>query len=153
METSSYLHKTGSVRDALLGTLEYFGTTGAIAEAFGVQASTVDRWFRAGRAPGADIREEMQNYVPGQQRTVTVTGHMADSGRERSLEITLNRADNITYTQLLAEGKDKAAEVFLIAAQHGEWDGVPSLIGADWYPEDEDYYDDDYDYDTEYVLE
>lgn len=155
METSSYLHKSGSVPELLRASLNQFGGFAEMAEAFGVKEATVGRWFReGGRAPGKDIREEMQNYLPGQERTVIVSGNTADSGRERRLEITLNREDNITYSRLVAEGKEQAAKVFLIAAEHGAWAGVPSLVGAEWYPEDEDLYDlPDYDYDDEYVIE
>lgn len=155
METSSYLHKSGSVPELLRASLNQFGDFAAMAEAFGVKEATVSRWFRAGaRAPGRDIREEMQNYLPGQERTVIVSGNMADSGRERRLEITLNREDNIEYSRMLAEGKEQAARVFLIAAEHGAWAGVPALAGAEWYPEDVDFYDQpDYEYDEEYSIE
>lgn len=159
MEVTSYLHRSGSPAQLLLGALNQFGGFAEMAQQFGVQQSTVERWFRGGgRIPGADIRAEMQNYLPGQQRTFIITGTNAEARevhpvRDRRLEITMNREDNIQYQRMLAEGKPEAARVFLLAAEHGQWDGVPALAGAEWYPEDEDYYDDDdYEYDTDYIL-
>ena len=160
METQSRLTRTsGSLPDLLRATLNQFGTREAIAEHFGVKEATVARWFRAGGAPGKDTRAAMQTYLTYQQTEVFVSGNRADRsgpGRHYETIIVLDREDGILYAELIAAGKENTARVFLLAAQHENWDGVPALAGASW-EEDFDYDEEDYpdwpDADDDYILE
>lgn len=81
------------------------------------------------------IADRMQSWLPGQQRLVTVHGVQDDGsrdGRQRTLHITLDGEDNRKYERLLADGKQNSAKVFLLAAQHGTWGGVPGMAGHAW---------------------
>jgi hypothetical protein len=134
MEIESHLTRQASSPASLLrAALNQFGSYQEIASHFNRNITTVYHW--KDRLPGKDIRQELQNYLPGQERVVHLTGEMRDSGRARDITITLNREDNIIYSGLLAANKTSAAEVFLLAAEHGEWSGAPALAGTEWNDE------------------
>jgi hypothetical protein len=149
MEVESHLTRQASSPASLLrAALNQFGSYQEIASHFNRNITTVYHW--KDRLPGKDIRERLLDYLPGQERVVHLSGEMKDSGRARDITITLDTQDNITYRRLLAEGKPDAAQVFLLAAEHGEWSGAPGLAGTEWNEEDEDLYDSgDYDYELD----